>query len=160
MITNVEMPVHHRFAHSAGNITIVSESVAEDPHLDLHLHPYKVHHTQQLKPADYSQRCRYAEWVLEQQTVDSNFSNNIFFNDEAYFTFGGYNNKQNCRIWSFGNSQVLEERPLNPEKGTVGCALWSQGMIGPYIFEKDDGTNVTVSSERYGHMIVDFFACC
>ena len=29
-------------------------------------------------------------------------------------------------------------------------------MIGPY-FENVDGTTVTVNSERYGHMITDFF---
>ena len=37
------------------------------------------------------------EWVLEQQSVDGNFSNKIFFNDGVHFTLGGYVNKQNCR---------------------------------------------------------------
>ena len=72
---------HHSFSRSAGNISIVSESVTEDPnvsiprrsqelelsygtlwrilHLDLHLHPYKVQLTQQLKPGDHSQYRRY-----------------------------------------------------------------------------------------------------
>ena len=73
--------MHHRFARSAANIAIVSESVAEDPnvliarrfrilHLDIQLHPYKLHLTQQ--------RRRYVEWVLEQQAVDANFSNTEF----------------------------------------------------------------------------------
>ena len=75
VITNIERPVHHRFASSAENIAIASESVAEDPnvsishrsqelrlsygtlwrilYLDLHLHPYKVQLTQQLEPADH-----------------------------------------------------------------------------------------------------------
>ena len=57
-------------------------------HLDLHLHPYKVQFTQQLKPADQLQRRRYMEWVLEQQAVNGNFSNKIFFNAEAHFTLG------------------------------------------------------------------------
>ena len=61
VVTNLERPVHHRFACSAEIIAIVSESVVEDPnvsiphrsqklglsyrtlwrilHLDLHLHP-------------------------------------------------------------------------------------------------------------------------
>ena len=30
MVTNIERPVHHRFARSAENIAIVSESVNED----------------------------------------------------------------------------------------------------------------------------------
>ena len=92
-----EEPVHQRFARSAENIAIVSESVAEDPnvyiprcflelglsygilwcivHLGLHLHPYKVQITRRLKPADHSQCHRYVNWVLEQQAVGGNFSN-------------------------------------------------------------------------------------
>ena len=53
-------------------------------HLDLQLHPYKVQLTQQLKPADHSQRRRNVEWVLEQLAMDGDFSNKIFFSDEAH----------------------------------------------------------------------------
>ena len=103
--------MHHRFACCTENIAIVSESVAEDPnvsisrhsqelglsygtlwrisYLDLHLHPYKVQLTQQLKPGDHSQYRRY---------VGGNFPNKIFFSEEAHFTLGGYVNKQNCCI--------------------------------------------------------------
>ena len=87
--------------------------------MDLHLPPYKVQFTQQLKPADHLQRRRYMEWVLEQQAVDGNFSNKIFFSDEARFTLGGYVNKQNCFIWGSEGPQVTEERPLHTEKVTV-----------------------------------------
>ena len=76
MVTNIERPVHHRFACSTENIAIVSESVGKGPnvsiplrsqelglsyetlwhilHSDLHLHPYKVQLTQQLVSADHS----------------------------------------------------------------------------------------------------------
>ena len=30
-------------------------------------------------------------------------------------------------------------------------------MIGPYFFENDDGTTVTINSERYSYMITAFF---
>ena len=84
----------------AENTTIVSESVVKDPivsiphcsqelglssgalwlilNLDLHLHPYKVHLTQQLKLANHSHCRRYEEWVLEQQKVDGNFSKKLW----------------------------------------------------------------------------------
>ena len=119
----------------------------------LYVHAYKVQLTHQLKPTDHSQRRRYDEWVLEQQTVDANFSNKIFFSDDALFTLFGYVNKQNYRIWGSENLQVIEKRPLHPEKFTFWCALWSEGVIGPYFFENDDEMTVTVHSERYGHMI-------
>ena len=34
VVTNIERPVHHRFARSAEIIAIVSESIAEDPIVD------------------------------------------------------------------------------------------------------------------------------
>ena len=85
-VTDIVRRVHHRLARSAEKIAAVCQSVAEDPnvsiprrsqesglsygilwrilHLDLHLHPYKVLLTQQLKPADHSQRRSYVEWVM------------------------------------------------------------------------------------------------
>ena len=75
----------------------------------------------------------------------------------TFFTLGGYINKQNCRIWDSKNPQVIEERPLRPEKVTVCCALLFEDVIGPYFFKNDDRTTVTVNSERYGHMITDLF---
>ena len=45
--------------------------------LDLHIHQYKHQLTQQLDPANHSQRYRYVEWVLEQcierQIFEQNF---------------------------------------------------------------------------------------
>ena len=109
-------------------------------HLDLHLHPCKVQLMQQLKPADHSQRHGYVEWVLEQQVVDGNFSIKILFT----FPTGGYDNKQNCRIWDSENPQLIEQRPLHPEKAIVWCALLYEGVIGLYFFENDDATTVSV----------------
>ena len=42
MVTNIEMPVHHRFARSAENIAIVSECVAEDPNDPISLRSQKL----------------------------------------------------------------------------------------------------------------------
>ncbi|GFS91071.1 piggyBac transposable element-derived protein 4 [Trichonephila clavipes] len=39
--------------------------------------------------------------------------------DEAHFWLNGYDNKQNCRIWSEANPQVYVETPLHPEELTV-----------------------------------------
>ena len=46
---------------------------------------------------------------------------------------------------------------VHPEKGTIWRTLWSKGVIGPYFFENDDGSTITVDSERHGDMITDFF---
>ena len=94
-------------------------------HLNPYLHPYKVQLTQKLKLADHSQRRRYVEWVIEQQAVGRNFSNKIFFSDEAHFPLVWYVNRQNCHIEGSENPQVIEEKPLHPEKVTVWCVPWS-----------------------------------
>ena len=141
MVTNIERAVHYRFLRCTENIAIVSESIAEDPNvtlprrsqelvlpygtlwrilpLDLHLYLYNVHLTQQLKPADRLQCRKYVKFVVEQQAVDGNISKKIFFSYESLFTLCGYVKKQNYRIWSSEDPQVIEERPLYPEKVPV-----------------------------------------
>ena len=145
VVSNIERSIHRRFARCAENIAVVSESVATDSnvsiprrsqelglsdgtlwhilHLDLYLLTYKVQLTHQQKPADHSQHRRYMERVLP------------FF--ELHFALGRYVNKQNCRIWSSEDPQVIDERSLHTEKVTVRCALWSAVVIGPYFFEND-----------------------
>ena len=61
--------------------------------------------------------------------MEGNFSNKIFFSGEAHFTLDGYINKQNCRIWGAEKPQIIGERPQHPEKVTVWCALFSEGVI-------------------------------
>ena len=51
------------------------------------------------------------------------------------------------------NPQVIEKRPLHSEKVT----LCSEGVIGPYYYENGNGMTVTINSERYGQMIINFF---
>ena len=115
VVTNIESSVHHRFARSAENIAIISKCrhfqelglfLGTLWHI-LHLDAYQVQLMQQLKPADHSQCRRYMEWVLEQQAVDGNSSNKIFFSDKAHFTLGEYVNKQNFRIWGSKNPHVI-----------------------------------------------------
>ena len=42
MVTNIERPVYQRFARSAENIDIVSESVAEDPNMSIPRRPQEL----------------------------------------------------------------------------------------------------------------------
>ena len=94
------------------------------------------------------------EWLLEQEAVDGNFSNKIFSSVEAHFTLSGYINKQNCRIWCSENNQIIEERSLHPEKDTVWCALSSEGVIGPFFFECDYETTLTVTVSSIFHTYI------
>lgn len=132
---------HPRTARSIENISVVSESVTENPRtsirhraqeiglsrsslhrilkLDLKLHAYKVQLTQQIKIRYHYQRKTFAEWTLNQLEEDEDFLKKIIFSDEAHFDLGGYVNKQNCRIWGSENPRIFEEKPMHPQRVTV-----------------------------------------
>ncbi|GFX24657.1 putative DD41D transposase [Trichonephila clavipes] len=105
---------------------------------------------------DPQERRRFVEWAQNEIAVVPDFQKRILFSDEAHFWLNGYDNKQNCGIWSESNPQVYVETPLHPEKLTVWCALWAGGIIGPYFFKNDEGHNVTVNGDRYRAMITNF----
>ena len=66
---------------------------------DLGMTPYKVQLVQELKPIDHPMRFLFAKWTCDRLTEDADFGKKkIIFSDEAHFDFGGYVNKQNCRI--------------------------------------------------------------
>ncbi|GFW49946.1 putative DD41D transposase [Trichonephila clavipes] len=102
-------------------------------------------------------RPRFVEWAQNEIAFVPDFHKRILFSDEAHFRLNGYIHKQNCRIWSEANPQVYVETPLHPEKLTVWCALWADGIIGPYFFKNDEDHNVTVNGDRYRAMITNSF---
>lgn len=48
--------------------------------LESHLHPYKVQLTNEFHPTEHTQHHTHLNWVLEQQRVDGDFSDEILFN--------------------------------------------------------------------------------
>ena len=57
----------------------------------------------------------------------------IIFLDETHFDFGGYVNKQNCRIWGTENPHGYFEKPTHPKRVTVCCGFWPRGIIEPFF---------------------------
>lgn len=123
----------------------------------LQLKAYKIQLTQELQPNDHQLRRDLADWAIKQIEVDPDFHRKIIFSDEAHFWLNGYVNKQNCRYWSEDNQYVITEKSYYPQKVTVWCAFWSEGIIGPYFFENECGKAVTVNGERYRNMIKEYF---
>ena len=78
------------------------------------------------------------------------------FSDEAHFWLNGYVNKQNCRFWNVYQPEELQKLPMHPEKVTVWCGSWADGIIGPYFFKDAANRNVTKNGERYREMISNF----
>lgn len=175
-VSDVKHTTRARTARSEENVAAVRESVAENPETsirhraqeldistgtlqriltkDLHLHAYKVQLTQQLLPTDHAQRREFTGWILQQQ---GDFVPNIIFSDEAHFHLNGFVNRQNCRIWGSENPRIIQEKEMHPKRVTVWCALWSEGIIGPFFFEDGQGNALTVNGERYRAMLTRFF---
>jgi hypothetical protein len=84
--------------------------------------------------------------MLQLLEDDPQLVDNLWMSDEAHFHLSGYVNKHSFRYWAAANPQQLHERPFHLAKVTVWCAISSNGVIGPYFFENDDGHAVTVTS--------------
>ena len=52
----------------------------------------------------------------------------------AHFHLGGYNNKQNHRIWGLKNPKMIIEKHLYSQRVTVWYGFWTRGIILPYFF--------------------------
>lgn len=106
---------------------------------------------QELSERDWASRIASCHAILD------NVPNNavVLSSDEAHFHLSGYVNKQNFRYWAENNPRQLHERPLHSQRVTVWCAVADFGIIGPYFFEEEERT-VTVTSDRYVHMLNTF----
>ena len=97
-----------------------------------------------------------ANWMLENQQTDVEFSKKILFSDKVHFQLSDYVNKHNCRIWLSKNPHVIQYQPMHPPRITVWCGIWSGGVIGPYFFENAAGATVILNGVRYRDMITNF----
>ena len=112
---------------------------------------------QQLHPPDKLQRKTFTERFNNMCREEEYFLQHLITSDEAHFHLSGYVNKQNCRFWGCENPQIVHEGPLHSERVTVWCAVTYSCVIGPYFFEDENGAAVTVTAERYNHMLNTFF---
>ena len=136
---------------------ISDTSVRRILHKDLNFHPYKLQIAQALKQQDCEQRRQFCETMLTILQDNQPQVNNLWMSDEAHFHLSGYVNKQNFRYWAEENPCLLHEKPLHAQKVTVWCAMSARGIIGPYFYENEAGSAVTVNAERYVEMINNFF---
>ena len=77
----------------------------------------------------------------------------IIFTDESHFDFGGYVNKQNCRICGTKNPYTYIAKPTHPKRVIIWCVFWSRDIFGHFFFENEQGEAVTVNGDRYRAML-------
>ena len=61
------------------------------------------------------------------------------------------------RGWAGAAPHAFVVGPRSMKKVTVWCAVGYSGIVGPYLFEDNEGNTVTVNSQRYVSMLHDKF---
>jgi hypothetical protein len=98
----------------------------------------------------------FCEQMINRMDEDKNFIDSLCLYDEAHFELSDVVNKQSCRYSSPQNPNELHEKPLQSERVTVWCSVSSQGVIGSFFFEDNEGKATTLTAARYVHMIETF----
>ena len=74
----------------------------------------------------------------------------------SFWSWRGYVNIKNSRIWGTENPHAYIEKPTHPKRVTVWCGFWSRGIIGPFFFENEHGEAVIVNGDHYRTMLNEF----
>ncbi len=111
------------------------------------MHPYRLHILHELFDEDLAARRAFAEEMLQVIENDDTFLHQLLFSDEAVFHLSGQVNRHNCVYWSTDNPSHTAMRPLQSPKIVVWMGVWSEGLIGPYVFED------TVTGDSYLGML-------
>lgn len=107
-------------------------------------HPFKVHLTQGLTPADPERRLNFIAEMSIKVDEDPFFLNKILWSDESRFHNNGIVNRHNCHYWSAENPRWVRETHFQTIWGiNVWCGLFNGRLIGPYFY---DGT---LTGNRY-----------
>lgn len=64
--------------------------------------------------------------------------------------------EQNDRYWSHKNHREVHEKSVHSSKVIVWSSVGSMRIIKPYFFEDDNDGSVTVNSERYVEILINF----
>jgi hypothetical protein len=99
-----------------------------------HLHPFHFQRVQGLVPADYRPRERFAQWFLNKELEQANFSEHVLFTDEAFFNRDGVFNVHNNHEWQLDNPHVIREHGYQQRYSVnVWAGIVHNQIIGPYI---------------------------
>ena len=44
---------------------------------------------------------------------------------------------------------MISEKRMHPQRVTVWCGFWAEGIIEPYFFENEAGQGATINGARY-----------
>lgn len=90
-------------------------------------HPFKPTIVQGLRETDYPRRLEFSNWFLQKCEQTPNFSRNIIWTDETYFSNCGIFNRHNHHFWATENPHQVTERRLQLRFGfNVWCGIYGK----------------------------------
>ena len=104
------------------------------------------------------QRTIMAQEFLRRMTHNPQWIVDVWFSDESQFHLSGLVNKTHCVFWGSSKPDYVLERPLHSERFTVWMVISAHGIVGPLIFEDNQGKAQTVTSCRYLNILKKFVA--
>ncbi|XP_077511001.1 uncharacterized protein LOC144121701 [Amblyomma americanum] len=113
--------------------------------------PYRVRVHQHLSPADKAQRVSFCRSEQQRLAADPGRLDFLMFSDEAVFHLDGQVNRQCTRFWSKNNPHFTHTRAVNSPRTVVWCAIWREGVVGPFFFED------SVTADSYLRLLKERF---
>ena len=125
---------------------------------DLHLKPYKIQVSQELKEGDAEKRLAFCFKMVQLMEAKELDPADIIFSDESHVYLSSSPNKQNSRLWRAKKPEIRVHVPLHSMKVTVWGGLSGSRVFGPYYYEEEEtGKATTVTKERYTAMLSEIF---
>ena len=111
-----------------------------------------------LSNRDRKMRLQFCRQFVGILTENPDTLNKLLMSDEAHFHLHGTVNKQNFWYWSVANPYKLHQCPTYDPKVTIWCTAQSRAVSGLYFCEDEDGKAITVTSQHYTEMIIEFLS--
>lgn len=106
-------------------------------------HDYKYTRVQKLEPGDYARRMQFCQWIVRENEEDENFTKNILWTDESFFTRDGIFNAHNWHYYDIQNPHLTWERNAQYRwKFNIWAGITNDEIIGPYLLP--DRLNVSI----------------
>lgn len=119
---------------AAGALGIRSHSRVWQSLHDNGMHPYHFQRVQELTPADFNPRERFAHWFLNKYQEDNEFPKYVLFTDESTFTRSGIVNTHNFHMWQNENPHIVRQSNYQHRFSVnVWAGIISNNLVGPYV---------------------------
>lgn len=90
-------------------------------------HPYKPTIVQGLNEHDYPRRLAFCNWFLQKCRENRQFTQNVVWTDETYFSNCGIFNRRNTHHWALENPEIRAGRRLQTRFGfNVWCGIYGR----------------------------------